>query len=106
MRSLVDDDHVLDSGLAAIRAQYSVAAGFPAAVEAAAAQAARRPLTDHVDRTDWPFVTLDPATSTDLDQAFTIERTSGAAGSAEGDLLLQYAIAEVGWFVGDGSAVA
>ncbi len=105
MRSLVDDDHVLDSGLAAIRAQYSVAAGFPAAVEAAAAQAARRPLTDHVDRTDWPFVTLDPATSTDLDQAFTIERTSGAAGSAEGDLLLHYAIADVGWFVGDGSAV-
>ena len=49
----------------------------------------------HVDRTALPFVTLDPATSTDLDQAFTIER-SGA------DLLLRYAIADVAWFVDDG----
>jgi VacB/RNase II family 3'-5' exoribonuclease len=47
------------------------------------------------DRADWRdrhFVTLDPASSTDLDQAFTIER----AGS---DLILHYAIADVGFFV-------
>ena len=37
---------------------------------AAADEAARREPTDHVDRTDWAFVTLDPAASTDLDQAF------------------------------------
>jgi len=43
-------------------------------------------------------VTLDPATSTDLDQAFSIE----ASGS---DLLLHYAIADVAWFVEDGDAV-
>ena len=48
-----------------------------------------------LDRTDWPFVTLDPATSTDLDQAFHIEM----AGS---DVLLHYAIADVAWFVDDG----
>ena len=38
--------------------------------------------------TGLPFVTLDPAASTDLDQAFTIER-------AGADLLLRYAIADV-----------
>ena len=46
----------------------------------------------HVDRTDRPFVTLDPAGSTDLDQAFAIER-------AGADVVLHYAIADVGWFV-------
>jgi exoribonuclease R len=51
--------------------------------------------SEHVDRTAAPFVTLDPASSTDLDQAFVIER----AGS---DLLLRYAIADVAWFVRDG----
>ncbi|WP_246671480.1 RNB domain-containing ribonuclease [Mesorhizobium sp. B2-4-12] len=45
-----------------------------------------------------PFVTLDPAASTDLDQAFSIE----VSGS---DLLLQYAIADVAWFVADGDAI-
>ncbi|TGS08831.1 RNB domain-containing ribonuclease, partial [Mesorhizobium sp. M4B.F.Ca.ET.190.01.1.1] len=39
-----------------------------------------------------------PASSSDLDQAFSIE-TSG------GDLLLHYAIADVTWFVDDGDAV-
>jgi exoribonuclease R len=48
-----------------------------------------------VDRTDWPFVTLDPASSTDLDQAFHIE----LAGD---DVLLHYAIADVDWFVDQG----
>ena len=47
---------------------------------------------EHADWTDRPFVTLDPATSTDLDQAFAIE-------SAGADLLLHYAIADVAWFV-------
>jgi exoribonuclease R len=54
--------------------------------------------SEHVDRTDWPFVTLDPAHSTDLDQAFTITRTGD-------DLLLHYAIADVGWFVQSGDAL-
>ncbi len=53
---------------------------------------------EHVDRTDWEFITLDPATSTDLDQAFTIERSAD-------DLLLHYAIADVAWFVRAGDAL-
>ncbi len=98
MKALIDPTNALASGLAAIRLQYQVPADFPPAVQAAAEMAAKRAPTANVDRTDMPFVTLDPAASTDLDQAFTIE----AAGS---DLLLHYAIADVAWFVDDGDAI-
>lgn len=98
MKSLRDTTHALDAGLARIRQQYGVPDGFPADVLSAAHEAARRPLDDHVDRTSMPFVTLDPASSTDLDQAFTISR-------AGNDLLLHYAIADVAWFVDDGDPV-
>jgi exoribonuclease R len=55
---------------------------------------------DRVDLTHLPFVTLDPASSTDLDQAFAIEQL------ADSDLLrLHYAIADVGAFVARGSAI-
>ena len=90
---------VMRRGLARIRAEHQVPEGFPPDVLAAAnAAAARRPGPEHVDRTDIPFVTLDPAASTDLDQAFALER----AGS---DLVLRYAIADVGHFVSPGDAV-
>ena len=88
---------VFARGLAQIRAENKVPPTFPAGVLAAATIAAQRPIEpEHIDRTDLPFVTLDPAASTDLDQAFTIEQASG------GDLLLRYAIADVGWFVMSG----
>ena len=64
---------------------------FPGAVLAAAEQAAKRLPNGHADWTARRFVTLDPAPSTDLDQAFAIER-DGA------DLILDYAIADVGLF--------
>ena len=74
-------------------------AGFPPAVLAAAEEAARRlPGPEHRDRTDRRFVTLDPASSIDLDQAFAIE----LAGD---DVVLHYAIADVGWFVRPGDAL-
>lgn len=95
MRAIRDPDRLLAEGLAAIRAQFRVPGGFPAEVEAEAEAAAAGPLTEHVDRTDMPFVTLDPATATDLDQAFALE-------PAGGDWLLHYAIADVDWFVADG----
>src|SRR6188508_2229039 len=98
MRTLRDPDAALASGLTAIRAQFQVPEGFPPAVEAAAEAAVRRSPGRHADRTDRPFVTLDPAASTDLDQAFTIERSGH-------DLLLRYAIADVAWFVGDGGPI-
>lgn len=98
MKALVDPSNALTRGLAAIREQFQVPASFPPEVLAAAQLAAARSLDGHVDRTDRPFVTLDPATSTDLDQAFAIER-DGA------DLLLHYAIADIAWFVADGDVI-
>jgi exoribonuclease R len=98
MRAIADPTNALDRGLAAIRRQYQVPDSFPAKVLAAAARAVLRQPTDHVDRTGERFVTLDPATSIDLDQAFAIER-SGT------DLLLHYAIADVAWFIDDGDPV-
>jgi exoribonuclease R len=98
VKALHDPGGILARGLAAIREQFQVPEGFPPQVLAEADAAATRAFTAHADRTDLPFVTLDPASSTDLDQAFTIE-ASGA------DLLLRYAIADVAWFVDDGSAL-
>ena len=98
MKTIVDPTHALDRGLTAIRSQYKVPGDFPPAVLAAAEEASRRPVNDHVDRTAMPFVTLDPASSTDLDQAFAIDRSGN-------DLLLHYAIADVAWFVDDGGVI-
>ncbi len=95
MRIRADLTDDLVEGLVEIRRQFKVPAEFAAPVLQAAGDAAKRAPTAHVDRTDWPFVTLDPQSSTDLDQAFHIE----LAGA---DVLLHYAIADVAWFVGDG----
>lgn len=92
MKTIADPAGALGEGLAAIRRQYDVPAAFPPEVLAAADAAAGRTAADHADRTARPFVTLDPAGATDLDQAFAIE----AAGA---DLLLHYAIADIAWFV-------
>jgi exoribonuclease R len=98
MKALIDPENALAHGLATIRTQFQVPASFPSEVLAAAETAAKRAPTEHVDRTAWPFVTLDPASSTDLDQAFTIDRDGD-------DLLLHYAIADVAWFVDDGGVI-
>lgn len=98
MKALRDPDCLLGEGLAAIRAQFKVPSAFPPVVEEAARVAAARAPDDHADRTATPFVTLDPASSTDLDQAFAIEPSGG-------DLLLHYAIADAAWFVRDGDPV-
>ncbi len=98
MKAIHDPHGVLAQGLAAIRSQYQVPTGFPPHVLEAATRAATRGPRDHADRTSIPFVTLDPASSTDLDQAFWIEQ-------AGADLILHYAIADVAWFVDDGDAI-
>jgi len=98
MKTIRDPGHALGAGLAEIRKQFQLTAAFPQHVTQAAERAAKRALTEHVDRTSMPFVTLDPASSTDLDQALSIERSGK-------DLLLHYAIADVAWFVDDGDAL-
>ncbi|HVF21348.1 MAG TPA: RNB domain-containing ribonuclease [Mycobacteriales bacterium] len=84
------------AGLAAVRAELGVPPEFPAEVIAAAEEAASRaPGAEHRDATDLPFVTVDPAGSSDLDQAFHASR------SGDG-WVVDYAIADVGWFVRPG----
>jgi exoribonuclease R len=92
MKSLIDRKGVLARGMAAIRTQFAVPASFPANVVEQAERAAERPIADHADWTDRNFATLDPMASTDLDQAFLIEREGS-------DLLLHYAIADVPSFI-------
>ncbi len=99
---LLPQDTLADfrEGFAALRDDFEVPGDFPAEVLAAAEEAAARPLDGgtHRDRTDVEFMTLDPASSTDLDQAFAVE-------TAGDDVLLRYAIADVGWFVRPGDPI-
>ena len=88
----------LREGIAAIQAELGVTPEFPAEVEAAAARAAAAPRLPELDRTDIPLVTIDPATSMDLDQALHLQR------DGEG-YLLHYAIADVAAFVTAGDPV-
>ncbi|HEX4981442.1 MAG TPA: RNB domain-containing ribonuclease [Ilumatobacteraceae bacterium] len=97
------DEHAaaaMAAGLDRIRSEFEIPDGFPAAVDEAARRLAHRPTgtehgTGHVDRTTIEFATIDPAGSTDLDQAFAL--------AVDGDdIVLQYAIADVGWFVQPG----
>ncbi len=98
MKTLADPDRLLSEGLARLRGRFSVPDEFPPEVLAEAERMAGCAPDAHADWTDHAFVTLDPATSTDLDQAFVIEQ-------AGPDLLLHYALADIGWFVPEGGAM-
>ena len=92
------DDAALRVGQAAIRQELGVSAEFPAEVLQEAATAALSPVLPDLDRTDIPFVTIDPETSRDLDQALHIERRASG-------YRVHYAIADVAAFVRPGGAV-
>ncbi|MBW8873249.1 MAG: RNB domain-containing ribonuclease, partial [Leifsonia sp.] len=78
----------LAASLAALRHELGLPDGFPEPVEAEAhAISARHPLPD-ADLTDVPFLTIDPAGSTDLDQALHLSRTDDG-------FRVRYAIADV-----------
>ena len=98
MKTLRDPGQILNDGLAALRLQYQLPAAFPPEVIAEAEAAVGRPLSDHIDKTDMHFVTLDPGLSQDLDQAFAIEVRTPS-------IICHYAIADVAWFVDDGGAM-
>ena len=71
-----------------IRAEYQLPAAFPEAALADAAAATDRFASARADRTDLHFVTIDPPTSRDLDQAVHL--------TADGDgFVVDYAIADV-----------
>lgn len=88
----------LAEGLRRLRAELGVPTAFPAEVLAEAEQAAKNPALPSRDRTDIDFVTLDPESSTDLDQAFHLSR----AGNG---FLIRYAIADVAAFVTPGGRI-
>jgi exoribonuclease R len=90
----------LAAGLDAIRTEFGVRTEFPAAAQTEAdVRSAQGPLSaDRVDLTGLHFVTLDPASSTDLDQAFFVEQLGDV-------IVLHYAIADVSAWVARGGAI-
>ena len=90
--------HELRDGIARIQQELGVTPDFPDEVEQAARTAAAAPRMPELDRTDLPFVTIDPPGAMDLDQAVHLER--------DGDgYVVHYAIADVAAFVAPGDPV-
>ncbi len=89
---------VLDDGVRAIQQEQKLDPAFPADVVAEAVAAAKNPRLPDLDRTDLPFLTIDPVGSMDLDQAMHLER----AGDG---YVVHYAIADVGAYVVPGGAI-
>jgi exoribonuclease R len=88
----------LREGIQAIQNQLEVSPDFAPEVEEAARRAAAAPRLPDLDRTDIPFVTIDPASSQDLDQALHLERDGTG-------YVVHYAIADVAAFVSPGDPV-
>jgi len=93
-----DAQDELVTALRVIREELELPESFPAEVEAEATRAAARASRPENDLTGIPFITIDPASSTDLDQALHLER--------DGDgYRVRYAIADVPAFVEPGGAI-
>jgi exoribonuclease R len=88
----------LRDGIAKIQTELQVTPEFPTEVEEAAAAASAAPRLPELDRTDLPFVTIDPPSSMDLDQALHLEREGSG-------YVVHYAIADVAAFVAAGDPV-
>jgi len=105
LRAQARQGDVLRAGFQAVRDEQGVPVGFPDDVLAearAVASSAQPPASPdgapRRDATDLPFVTIDPAGSTDLDQAVHIERLGRG-------FRVHYAIADVAAFVRPGGAI-
>lgn len=85
-------------GIAKIQEEQSLDPGFPTAVEEVAVSAAADPRLPGKDLTDLPFVTIDPASAMDLDQAMHLTRNGDG-------YTVHYAIADVMAFVSPGDPV-
>ncbi|MCX5047789.1 MULTISPECIES: RNB domain-containing ribonuclease [unclassified Streptomyces] len=89
----------LRAALIALRTELGVPESFPPEVLAEAERAAKAPALPSYDATDIPLFTIDPPTSTDLDQAMHLSRR-GSTGYR-----VRYAIADVAAFVAPGAAL-
>ncbi|RRD05819.1 RNB domain-containing ribonuclease [Arachnia propionica] len=87
-------------GIQRLRHRLELPSGFPVEVleEAASLRDGTPSFPRHEDRTDIEFVTVDPATSKDLDQAVCIERSGSG-------YRVHYAIADVAAWITPGSAL-
>lgn len=92
------EQEALQSGLYDIQHELGVQAAFPTAVLQEARAAGSSPQLPDLDRTGIPFVTIDPETSRDLDQAMHLDRRGDG-------YRVHYAIADVAAFVRPGGAV-
>lgn len=88
----------LRAALAALRSGLGVPLAFPLGVLAEAERAAKAPALPERDATDIPFVTVDPPTATDLDQALHLSRRGTG-------YRVRYAVADVAAFVVPGGPV-
>lgn len=92
-------DTPLRAALRGLRTELELPDDFPPDVLAEAAEAAGNPaVAGHEDATELPFFTIDPPTSTDLDQAMHLERRAHG-------YRVHYAIADVAAFVRPGGAL-
>ncbi|MFC9477240.1 RNB domain-containing ribonuclease [Nocardia sp. NPDC056952] len=83
----------------AIRSEFGLASEYPTEAVSDARDAVDAFAGTRVDRTDIEFVTIDPPSALDLDQALHIERTPTG-------FTLHYAIADLGAVIVPGSALA
>lgn len=83
----------------ALRRELGLPEGFPAAAQREADAAAATPPRPAADRTEVPFVTVDPEGSRDLDQAMHLARRPG------GGFRVTYAIADVAAHVRPGGTL-
>jgi exoribonuclease R len=88
----------LREGIRAIQGELEVEVDFPPEVIEAAETAAMNAQLPSLDRTDIPFVTVDPPGARDLDQALHLERDAGG-------YVVHYAIADLGAFVEPGGPI-
>jgi exoribonuclease R len=87
----------LQAALCALRTELGVPGSFPPGV---LEEAARPPRLPPHDATGIPFLTIDPPTSSDLDQAMHLSRRENGRGYR-----VRYAIADVAAFVAPGGAL-
>lgn len=83
----------------AIRSEFGLASDYPAEAVSEARDAVDAFAGTRVDRTEIEFVTIDPPSAMDLDQALHIERTPTG-------FTLHYAIADLGAVIVPGGALA
>lgn len=98
VRLAPDSDGRLAAAFAALRAELKLSETFPPEVQAEAEHAIRDARLPDADLLALPLITIDPAGSTDLDQAMFLQR--------DGDgYRAYYAIADVPAFVRPGGAI-